>query len=140
MATDLIALENDLIARLTLTCHAMGVSVNKLNAYALKQPVQSGQVFVNYGGSQTSEPLTFNSSRVTTFSFQVLVRFTNLTTHDQAYPLLMALRDRLRDYEPVSELCTKPMHLLREVPPTLDQQLDGFWLYTQIYEFDLLEV
>ena len=139
MAIDMIALEDDLVLRLAPTCAANLISVGKLNAYELNQPVQSGQAFINYAGSRTSEPLTFNSQRVTTYRFDFVVRYTNLTTHDQAYPLLAAIRDRFRDYAPTS-LCTKPMRLLREIPPTIQQQLDGFWLYVQEYDFQLLEV
>lgn len=145
MATDLQALETELVLLIAPTCAAHLVSVGKLNAYELNQPVQSGQAFINYAGVQISEPLTFNAQRIATYRFDFLVRYTNLTSHDQAYPLLAAIKDRFRDYEPrdyepMGDFCTKPMRLIREIPPTIQQQLDGFWLYVQEYEFDLLEV
>ena len=140
MATNLQLLEDDLIARVEPVCTANGVSVGKLNAYELSQPMQSGQAFVNYSGVSPSEVLSFQGQVVSTFRFDFVVRDANLSTHDQAYPLLGAVKDRFRDYEPLDRLCVKPMRLISEKPPTIPQMLDGFWIYVQEYEFDLLEV
>lgn len=140
MATNLRLLEDDLIARVAQVCASNGVSVAKLNAYELSQPMQSGQAFINYGGVSPSEVLSFQGQVISTFRFDFVVRYANLSTHDQAYPLLGSVKDRFRDYKPLGRLCVKPMRLTKEKPPTIPQMLDGFWIYIQEYEFDLLEV
>lgn len=140
MATDLVAVEEELIARLAAVGIANGVSISKLDAFKLKEPVQSGQVFVVYNGLKASDVLTFNAIQTTTFRYQIWVRYVNLATHDQAYPLLGAIKDRLRDFKPLGRLCTKPMRFVQE-KPDLSQVSDyGIWAYIQDYEFDLLEV
>lgn len=140
MATNVGLLEGVLIAHATETCQSFGVSVAKLNAYELGQPMQSGQAFINYSGVSPSEVISFQGQVISTFRFDFVVRYANLSTHDQAYPLLGAVKDRFRDYQPLDRLCVKPMRLIREKPPTIPQMLDGFWIYVQEYEFDLLEV
>lgn len=140
MATDLKLLEDDLIARIAIACANNGVSIAKLNAYELGQPMQSGQAFINYSGVSPSEVFSFQGQVISTFRFDFVVRYANLSTHDQAYPLLGTIKDRFRDYKPFRRLCVKPMRLMKEKPPTIPQMLDGFWIYIQEYEFDLLEV
>jgi len=87
------------------------------------------------------EDTLYNHQRTADFrAAEIDRRFIELSTHDQAYPLLGAVKDRFRDYQPFGRLCVKPMRLIREKPPTIPQMLDGFWIYIQEFEFDLLEV
>ncbi len=139
MATDLVAIENLILAKLQPLAAIYNVAIGKLDAHELKRPVVGGQVFVNYAGFDSESPITFNGQEVRSYKYQVLVRFVNLRTHDQAYPLLGAIATALSKFVPIARLTVKPMNLQSEKPDTT-QVADGIWIYVQNYNFQILEV
>lgn len=139
MATNLIAIEDAIVAKLQPLVATYNVAIGKLDANELNRPVQSHQIFVDYDGFKSESPMSFNGQELRTYSYKIYVRFLNLQTHDLAYPLLGAIAKLLKDFKPLANFTVRPMRLLSEKPDT-SQVKDGLWFYVQIYEFQILEV
>lgn len=139
MATDLVAVENAIVARLQPLIAAYNVAIGKLDANELNRPVLSNQIFVDYDGFKSESPITNSGQELRTYSYKIYVRFLNLQTHDLAYPLLGAIATSLQNFKPIANFTVKPMRLISEKPDT-SQVKDGLWFYVQVYEFQILEI
>jgi len=140
VATDLVAIETAILARLDSLRATYGIAIGLLDAQELARPVQSGQVFVSYDGSTFTPQPTYSHAGqgLRVIRFAIISRYANLRTHDRAYPLLGAIRDKLSGWQPVARVTTRPF---RQVSETFVSQFlaDAIWQYEQLFEFELLE-
>jgi hypothetical protein len=141
VATDLHAIEQGILKRLEPLTAKHSFSLGLLDAAELKRPQQAKRVVISYQGSDFTVPTTFNGGQLRTIRYEVRSQFLELRTHDTAYPLLGDIRDLLSNWEPVAGLTTKPMQIKKETFASKAEDIEaGSWQYSQVYEFQVMEV
>lgn len=129
MAIDLLAIENAIIQRLTPLVDEFKVQVGAID---IKRPVVSKQIFVVYKSTITSPVKSFNGLVTKEIRFDVISRFQELRTNNQAYPILAKIDELLEGYEPEPVRTFNALHQVRE--ESLPSEVEGLYLYRQIYE------
>ncbi len=132
---DLISQEQKLLDLLSPVTEQYQCSVGAFDSQELNRAVLSRQVFVSYGGANFLPKPTNNSSQQVQVQWVVLVRFKDLRTHHNSYPLLDLIRAKLTDQE-IDSRTIKPLEIVSETPPAPNDPaiVDGIWIYTQTYQ------
>ncbi len=129
-------IQDAIIAKLKPLESDLKVRIGALDSEELKRPVMAGQVFVSYRGIEREAPFVqgprAKNLQVTTF--EVLTRFLNLRTHNQAFPILRAIDEELSGFSPVPGT-QKSIRLVSEKFVEDQAFLDaGLWVFSQMFE------
>jgi hypothetical protein len=112
------------------------VGIEELTAYSLKRVIQHHQVYINYSNRSFEYPNFTDTPLVQNVSFDIFIRFLDLRSHDSAYPLLDAIVDRLRRFEPDEVQVIQPLAIASE-KFLADMVDDGIWIYQQIWTIQI---
>lgn len=132
----LSTLESAILQRLQPLGIQFNVGIEELTAYSLKRVIQHHQVYVNYS-NRDFEYLNYTDiPTVQDITFNIYVRFLDLRSHDSAYPLLDAIVDRLRQFEPDEVQVIQPLSIKSE-KFLADMVDDGIWIYQQVWTIQI---
>jgi hypothetical protein len=132
----LSTLETELLQWLEPLGTRFNFGIEELTAYSLKRVIQHHQVYVNYSNRSFEYVNYTDAPLVQDISFDIYIRFLDLRSHDSAYPILDALIDRLRKFEPDGVQVIQPLSIKTE-KFLADMVDDGIWVYQQTWSIQI---
>jgi len=130
-------IEQAMLGRLVPLGILHDVAIGLLDAEHLERPVIERQVFVSYRGSNFGDQLTMNgTNQRREIEFEVISRFQDLRIHNEAYPLLVAIRKALTGFKPVPQALLP----LRQINERFNDRFleAGIWAYTQLFKLTVI--